>query len=204
MQFNPNHIYHIYNQGNNRQRIFLEDSDYFIFLRLFKNLVLPHLEVIAWCLMPNHFHLMAYIDERISHKQKQGGLHIDPVTNGLRKLLSGYARIFNTNYERTGSLFRQKTKIKCITDIAVLKASTIAIGEYLQSCFTYSHQNPVRTGMVTKAEDWQFSSFRDYAGLREGKICHKSLAIQYCGYQEKEFLSSGSLLINPDILKEIR
>jgi hypothetical protein len=42
--------------------------------------------------MPNHFHLLIYTDERVAETKKQGGLLIDPLTNGFRKLLSGYAR----------------------------------------------------------------------------------------------------------------
>ena len=95
MKFSPNNIYHIYNQGNDRQTIFFNRNDYLIFLNLYKRLLSPNLATIAWCLMPNHFHFMVYTDEKCSIKIKQGGLLIDPVTNGIWKLLSGYARIFN-------------------------------------------------------------------------------------------------------------
>ena len=102
MYFTNNKIYHVYNQGNNRQRIFFDTSEYTTFLRLYRKLLFPVADTIAWCLMPNHFHFMIFTDERCAKKVKQGGLMLDPVTNSIRKLLSSYARIFNKKYEKTG------------------------------------------------------------------------------------------------------
>jgi len=67
MQFEAGNIYHIYNQGNNRQKIFFERENYLFFLKKIKTHVVPYADILAWCLMPNHFHLMAYVhnkDER--------------------------------------------------------------------------------------------------------------------------------------------
>ena len=58
MIFEPNHIYHIYNQGNNRQRIFFNRENYLFFLKKIREHILPFAEILAWCLMPNHFHLI--------------------------------------------------------------------------------------------------------------------------------------------------
>ncbi len=94
MNFLPDNLYHIYNQGNNQQKIFSCDEEYKIFLTLVRENILMNSEIICWCLMPNHFHLMVYTDERILELKKQGGLKIDDLTNGIRKLLSGYAKGF--------------------------------------------------------------------------------------------------------------
>src|SRR5258705_3746034 len=112
MLFSSNNIYHIYNQGNNRRRIFFQARDYLIFLNLYKRLFPSVCSTIAWCLMPNHFHFMIHADERCDKQIKQGSIFLDPITNGVRKLLSSYARIFNNLYQQTGSVFRQKTKTK--------------------------------------------------------------------------------------------
>lgn len=61
MQFEPNHIYHIYNRGNNSQQIFFNRKNYIFFLRKLKAHILPYADILAWCLMPNHFHLMIYV-----------------------------------------------------------------------------------------------------------------------------------------------
>ena len=119
MNFSPDNLYHIYNQGNNHQKIFSCDEEYEIFLNLIRANIHAHCEIISWCLMPNHFHLLVYCDERIAELKKQGGIEIDDLTNGIRKLLSGYARIFNSRNERSGSLFRQKSKAKCLSDFNI-------------------------------------------------------------------------------------
>lgn len=61
MQFEAGDIYHIYNQGNNRQKIFFNQENYYFFLKKLGDYILPYADILAWCLMPNHFHLMVYV-----------------------------------------------------------------------------------------------------------------------------------------------
>lgn len=61
MHFEAGQLYHIYNQGNNQQRVFFERENQLFFLKKIRIYVLPFADVLAWCLMPNHFHLMAYV-----------------------------------------------------------------------------------------------------------------------------------------------
>jgi len=63
MQFESGHIYHIFNQGNNRQMIFFDRENYLFFLRKMRTHILPFADILAWCLMPNHFHLMVYVNQ---------------------------------------------------------------------------------------------------------------------------------------------
>ena len=65
MQFEKDHIYHIYNQGNNRQQIFFDRENYLFFLQKMNDYLLPYCDIMAWCLMPNHFHWMVYVREII-------------------------------------------------------------------------------------------------------------------------------------------
>src|SRR5207342_1559792 len=99
------------------------EDHYDRFLNLFKTSVLPHCDVLAWCLMPNHFHFMLYADERVATLQQQGGLMLDPITNGFRNLLSTYSHEFNKQNSRTGALFRPKTKAKCLSDQKLIAKS---------------------------------------------------------------------------------
>ena len=112
MRFQPESIYHVYNQGNDRQPIFLSEDDYQTFLNYSIKLVLPVADMIAYSLMPNHFHFQLSASNKCFETIKQGALTLDPLTNALRKLLSGYTRVFNARYGRSGNLFRQKTKAK--------------------------------------------------------------------------------------------
>ena len=204
MHFQPNDIYHVYNQGNNRQLIFNDQDDYHIFLRIVRKCILPFSEMIAYSLMPNHFHFMIYADERCTKLTKQGGLIIDPITNGIRKLLSGYARIFNDRYNHSGSVFRQKTKAKCLSDIDIFPNMALNNLDYYFNCFHYIHQNPFRAKLVTNMEDWEYSSFKDYAGLRNGTLCNKDLAIKYCSYRPDNFLKNSYALIPDEVIIQLQ
>jgi len=95
MKFLQENIYHVSNQGNNQQNVFIKDFHFLYFLQLYKEYITPHCETLAWCLMHNHFHFMLYADNRCLEVKQQGGLLLDPVTNGFRKLLSTYAHEFN-------------------------------------------------------------------------------------------------------------
>ena len=195
MKFIAENIYHVYNQGNNHQKIFLTEEDYIIFIKQMRSFLLPHADFIAYCLMPNHFHFLLYTDSRCDVLIRQGGIMIDPVTNGLRKLLSGYARIFNAHYNQSGSLFRQKTKSKCLSSV-IDSSKNIAENNAYFNCFNYIHQNPLRAGLVAKPEEWKFSSYQDYAGLRNGNLCKQHLAEKFCWYSASDFKQVSCQLIN--------
>ena len=200
MKFESNQLYHLYNQGNNRQTIFQSDRDYTMFLNYVKILILPYAELLAYCLMPNHFHLLAYTTEASVVAVRQGGLVIEALTNGIRKLLSGYARVFNKEHNRTGSLFRQKTKAKWITG-GVRNADRIyTTEEYCRNCFHYIHNNPVAAGLVEHPGDWKWSSYNSFAGIENSDLCNIDLAGKFCGYDPKTFC--GKLIIE-DFWREI-
>ena len=201
MPFLPNNIYHIYNQGNNRQAIFQQRQDYLIFLNLYNRLFTANCSTNAWCLMSNHFHFMIHTDGRCDTKIKQGGIYIDPITNSIRKLLSGYARIFNNQYQQTGSVFRQKTKSKCLSEIEIKPGSQYLVQDYYVNCFHYIHQNPLVANLTDKLEDWEFSSFKDYAGLRNGTLCQKELATLHCNYNPANFVEKSYELADKKLIE---
>ena len=63
MIFESGNLYHIYNQGNNRQKIFYVRENYLFFLNKLRRHILVHSDILAWCLMPNHFHLLVYVKQ---------------------------------------------------------------------------------------------------------------------------------------------
>jgi hypothetical protein len=113
MKFLPENIYHVYNQGNNQQNVFIEDAHFYYFLQLYKDYIVLYCDTLSWRLMHNHFDFMIHTDSRCPEVKKQGGLILDPVTNGYRKLLSTYAPGFNKKNNRTGAFFWPKTKSIC-------------------------------------------------------------------------------------------
>lgn len=187
MQFQPHHLYHIYNQGNNRQRIFHTEDDYQTFLNLYKRLIPSRCSTIAWCLMPNHFHFLIHTDQKCLILEKQGGNLLNPISNAVRVLLSGYARIYNSRYGRSGSIFRQKTKAKCLTEISLDKSQARENLTYATTCFHYIHQNPLVAKLCKSMEAWPYSSYKDYYMLRHESLCDMELARKYCGFDPGNF-----------------
>lgn len=108
MKFDCGEVYHIYNQGNNRQRIFDCHKDYWQFVKLTKEYIVPYCDILALWLLPNHFHYMIYANEKSIIPHRQGNLTLDSLTNGYRKMLSAYSHDFNKRNNRSGSLFRPK------------------------------------------------------------------------------------------------
>ncbi len=71
MYFESTCIYHIYNQGNNWQAIFFNRENYLFFIRKIRIHILPFADILAWCLMPNHFHLMVEVKDEFSRGATQ-------------------------------------------------------------------------------------------------------------------------------------
>jgi len=201
MVFEAGYMYHIYNQGNNRRRIFFNDENYLFFLRKIRTHILPYADILAWCLMPNHFHLMVRVkevSEEVAGSEgaapsgalaKNAWSDLLAFNHSIGKMLSSYTQAINKQEGFSGSLFRKETKAECvncpkgITPSFITKQGITMINitnpemEYPQICFNYIHNNPVKAQLVTNKTDWQYSSAMDYAGLRNGKLVNKKLAI---------------------------
>lgn len=194
MQIQEDQLYHIYNQGNNRETIFREREDYLSFLKLFREKVAPHCEVVNYCLMPNHFHFLINSTEKSAKPVMLGSVRSTALANGFRMLCGAHAYEFNKRRNRTGSLFRQKTKAK------LLETGDI---HYPFICFHYIHQNPIRAGLCKKMEDWEFSSFQDYCGLRKGSLADKILAFNLVGVSNNDFYNESYQVIEEDRIKNL-
>jgi hypothetical protein len=75
----------------------------------------------------------------------------------------------------------------------VYDASASGEQGYAATCFYYIHQNPLRAGIVDKIEDWHYSSYRDYAGLRNGTLCNQQLAKEVLDIQMLDVMQSKIL-----------
>jgi len=103
---------------------------------------------------------------------KDRGFERQQFSQGIKMLLSSYTKAINKQRNRTGSLFQQKTKGLWVSEPANNFALTV---------FHYIHQNPVRAGLVSKMEDWEYSSFKEYAGSKNETLCNKNLTQKYLG-----------------------
>ena len=191
MQFQKNELYHVYNRGNSKQPIFFNNDNYVYFLQKIRKNILPHCEILNFCLMPNHFHLLIYADERTIQSKRISNPDRNVLAEGFRNLLSSYAQAINKQNTRTGSLFEQNTNCICLRDGSV---------NYSSTCFHYVHQNPLKAKLVSKMEDWPYSSFKDYIGLRNGTLCNKRLAFELLDLAPKTFYEDSYKVIDDDDL----
>lgn len=196
MQYQINHIYHIYNRGNNRQKIFFSRDNYLFFLSKIRKFLVPHCDILSYCLMPNHFHFQIRANENSIKTIKVKDEERNVISEALRNILSSYSLAINKQEHRTGSLFTQNTKVKDLTP-------TPADWEYPVTCFHYIHQNPAVALLVTKMEDWEFSSFRDYTNLRNGTLCNQILAKEVLKIDFDNFYEDSYKSINPDKILKI-
>lgn len=183
MKYSPNTLYHIYNQGNNQQIIFPQKRNYLYFLEKVRKELLPVADIIAYCLMPNHFHFLVYTNEisctEVFNKTTgERNFCQQVISKQLGILLSSYTRAINKQEGRTGALFRPSTKRKECFYEGWKTVNGKLENQYAQNCLHYIHNNPQKAKIVTQPTDWPFSSARDYAGLREGTLCNQSLAKQ--------------------------
>ena len=106
----------------------------------------PVADVLCYCLMPNHYHLLVK-------------LRSAEFSSAMQRLTVSYAKAINKRRELIGSLFQ-----------GPFQAIHVDCEDYLVYLSRYVHRNPVAAGMVTKAEEWEFSSYREYVGLRAGSL----------------------------------
>ena len=141
-------IYHIYNRGVNRQEIFFEERHWEFFLKRLRVYFTPdRAEILAYCLMPNHYHLLVYMMTDEFSKQV------------MQPFGTSYTKAINKDQKRVGPLFQGS-----------FKGIHVESGSYLLHLSRYIHRNPVDVGLATHPEDWVYSSYRDYIGLRLGTL----------------------------------
>ncbi len=152
----PDSYYHVYARGNSRNEIFLDEQDYAALINLFKRYLsveqqhdrngvpYPHLytklELLCYCIMQNHLHLLVY--------QKD----IGAMAQLMRGVMTSYSRYFNKRYDRSGALFESR-----------YKASSIDTHSYLEHITRYIHLNP------KEWKTYQYSSLPYYCNERRAE-----------------------------------
>ena len=155
IQFRAGHYYHLYNRGVNPQPIFFEEKNWGYFIRRLRHYCTPDLiEIVAYCLMPNHYHVLAYLkDDDLSTKIMQ------PFT-------VSYTKAVNRQRDRIGPVFQGPFKAKLVDK-----------NEYLLHLSRYIHLNPVMAGITGNPKSWVFSSYQDYVGLRNGTLSKPDIVL---------------------------
>jgi len=168
--------YHVFNRSN--ETVFYNRENYIFFLGKIREHILPYADVLSYCLMPNHFHIILTVkpDGVKFFKTKQIE-EMQLLSRAIGTVLSSYTQALNKQLGRRGSLFAHKTKSKILND---------AKNDYALNCFMYVHQNPILAKLVDKIEDWEYSSFQDYIGCRKGTLINKKLALDIFQIEENQ------------------
>jgi REP element-mobilizing transposase RayT len=141
-------VYHIYNRGVNFGDIFFTRANRIFFLRRLREYCPAEKgAVIAYCLMPNHYHLLIQI------AADDFGL------KAMQPLLVSYTKAINKQEARVGAVFQGPYQARRVTSDGDL----VRLSRYI-------HLNPVTAGFVACPEDWEFSSYQEYIGIRAGTL----------------------------------
>ena len=148
MQHYAGQYYYVYNRGTNRQLIFASDENYhFLLHRVKQFLPLYPIRIIAYALMPNHYHFLVGVDEDGS---------LSPF---FQRLFNSYSQAFNRQQGRSGTLFEGR-----------LKSILVDQTHYAYALIRYIHLNPVVAGLVRSPQDWSFSNYLEWIGVRNDEL----------------------------------
>ena len=177
-------VYHVFNRGVEKRNVFTDNREYARFLEAvqYYQQISPQVkfskadkdikeklsdkklvEIIAYCLMPNHFH---FLFKQISD---------NGISTFIRRLINSYTRYFNTKNERVGSLFQ-----------GPFKAIRIESDEQLLHTTRYIHLNPLVGYLVKDLRNFKWSSYLGYIGLEDNKLCKRKEIEQLISLKDYE------------------
>ncbi|OGD87472.1 hypothetical protein A3J17_00065 [Candidatus Curtissbacteria bacterium RIFCSPLOWO2_02_FULL_40_11] len=167
-----NGYYHIYNRGAGKSKIFKDNQDYNVFLHYLEKYLDPKsatslrdkIKLLAYCLMPNHFHLFVF------QKDKKG------IVQFMRSLCTSYAMYFNKRYERSGTLFQGR-----------YKAALVESEPYFLHLSRYIHLNPV--GLVSDWQDYRYSSYKNFLGKNVDSWLDSELILNF--FKQSKYLNGN-------------
>jgi len=142
LKYINNEYYHVYNRGANKARIFFLKDNYRHCLSLMGKYSAKHaVSILAYCLMPNHYHLVCRGD------------HDGSISKFLRDTFNAHTQAVNKQQRLSGTLFQGRARAKHITS-----------DSYVVQVVRYIHLNPVEAGIVATPEEWKFSDYLNWIG----------------------------------------
>ncbi len=152
----PGTYYHLYNRGNNKQKIFRGHLDYIFYLKRLKSVLEKcKFDLVCYCLMSNHVHLVVKQSNEIAPAKFISSLH------------TSYSMVFNKKYGLVGHLFQDRYKQKIIKS-----------DEYMKALIAYVHLNPVTAKLSKFPKNYCWSSYLEYAKGLPG-LCSRELVESY-------------------------
>ena len=136
--------YHLYNRAVGTELLFYNPDNYVHCLRLVERYRRPYgAAIVAYCLMPNHYHFCIRQDSE------------QPLSRFVSVVSNAYVQALNRQQNRQGTLFQGR-----------FRHVWVDRDEYLVHLCRYIHLNPVKAGLVSNIEDWPYSDYAEWIGLR--------------------------------------
>jgi putative transposase len=168
-QFNEHNIYHVYNRTNHKERLFLSNENYRFFLQKYNEYLSAYVGTFAWCLLPNHFHLIIRVKDSSIIRNYLSGVNSqelvttekaflkneislnDLIVSAFKRFFQSYSLSFNVQYKRQGNLFYKP-----------FKRVEINKEEHFTQAIIYTHANPVKHGITKDLASWRWSSYQSF------------------------------------------
>ena len=146
--FAKDQYYHVFNRGAGKGPMFFNPDNYTHLIKLVKRYSPKyHIAIIAYCLMPNHYHFLL--------RQESD----TPLSKYINVLFIAYVQAINLQQGRKGTLFEGRFRHILVDRF-----------DYLIHLCRYIHNNPRKAGIVMNLEDWPYSNYLDWVGLRNGEL----------------------------------
>ena len=154
-------IYHIMLRGINKQQVFFNDDDYYMFLQVLSRAkTISGFKLHAYCLMSNHIHLLIQEGE-------------EPLSKVFKRIGDSFVYRYNEKHDRCGAIFQGRYKSIPVND-----------DEYYITVLRYIHQNPIKAGIVEKCSDYEFSSYNAY--FSKSDFVNTGFALELIGVDQFE------------------
>jgi REP element-mobilizing transposase RayT len=170
MRYEPEKYYHVYNKGVNNKALFHSQENYRYCLQLLhKYAVENNVSVLAYCLMPDHYHVML---------QQHGD---GSIQRCLQATFKEYTQSFNQEHQRSGTLFDGRAK-----------AHEVDNDLYIVQLCADIHLHPVSAQLIHTPEEWEFSDYKEWIDIRQSDITDLSLRNSFFdnGKQYRNFIES--------------
>lgn len=175
-KFEAGRYYHIYNRGIDRKAIFKQNENYEFFLTRIEKYLSPVLDLYAYCLLKNHFHLLVRIKDMPCFTELSNTTEPDitnTISHSFQKMFQSYAMAYNKQYDRVGSLFQKP-----------FKRNLVDSEDYYTKLILYIHANPQKHSYVKDFRTYQWSSYLPIL-KNKSDILHSAEVIDWFGGKDQ-------------------
>lgn len=176
----PGNYYHIFNRGNNYEKVFFSKKDYQYFLKKYRFYLTAFADTYAYALLPNHYHFLLRVKANIE----------DGLFSKQFKLFKDYTAKINKREKRSGNLF-----------LKLFRRLEITSNEYFQRLVFYIHYNPQNHEYCSNFKNYEFSSYKAILSDKPTSIKRSDVIEWFGGI--KEFISFHNYLHEEDYIEKL-